>query len=226
MVMNPDGTATILQDTSNLGMQLQLQNVNGQNILTPIPASNNVFNNGQSILASPGMVIRTPSSQSGKIIQQPHSPGSQFLSPNGGQLILNNNQFSGQLSPLVANVSPTQQGIRTNAALQIPQEFVHCGQTGQTLMVPCSLTSSTSNQQSTTFVHQNTTIVQQQTTMMSNNQQLQNYKTHVNTQNPTKIDRGYILNPNIQIANTGKLCMPCVLLNVFILSCIAEKITV
>ncbi|VEN62316.1 unnamed protein product, partial [Callosobruchus maculatus] len=43
MVMNPDGTATILQDTSNIGMQLQIQNVNGQNVLTPVQNSN-VFN--------------------------------------------------------------------------------------------------------------------------------------------------------------------------------------
>lgn len=110
MVMNADGTATILQDTTNLGMQLQLQNVNGQNVLTPVQ-NNNVFNGGQSILAAgpAGMVIRTPSTTQGKIIQQQHSPGAQFLSPNGGQFVVNGAQFSGQLSPLVANVSPTQQ---------------------------------------------------------------------------------------------------------------------
>lgn len=110
MVMNADGTATILQDTSNIGMQLQLQNVNGQNVLTPVQ-SNSVFNNGQSILAAgpAGMVIRAPSTPQGKIIQQQHSPGAQFLSPNGGQFVVNGAQFSGQLSPLVANVSPTQQ---------------------------------------------------------------------------------------------------------------------
>ncbi|KAJ8922042.1 hypothetical protein NQ315_008682, partial [Exocentrus adspersus] len=184
MVMNPDGTATILQDTSNLGMQLQIQNVNGQNVLTPVQN----FNGGQSILAAgpAGMVIRAPNSQ-GKIIQQQqHSPGAQFLSPNGGQFVVNGTQFSGQLSPLVASVSPSQQvtfstspqQIRSNPPAQ--QEYIQMnGQMGQTLMVPCNPPAniaavSSANQQNTTFVQQNTTIVQQQTTMVANNQQLQN----------------------------------------------------
>ncbi|KAL1505662.1 hypothetical protein ABEB36_005172 [Hypothenemus hampei] len=187
MVMNADGTATILQDTSNLGMQLQIQNVNGQNVLTPIQ-NNNVFNGGQSILAAgpAGMVIRAPTSQ-GKIVQQ-HSPGAQFLSPNGSQFVVNGAQFSGQLSPLVASVSPSQQvtfntspqQIRSNNQMQSAgqQEFIQVN--GQTLMVPCTpqssniVASSSSSQQNTTFVQQNTTIVQQQTTMVANNQHLQN----------------------------------------------------
>lgn len=201
MVMNPDGTATILQDTSNLSMQLQLQNVNGQSILTPVQ-NNNMFNGGQSILASPGMVIRAPSTPQGKIIQQPQSPGSQFIPSGGGQFVLNGTQFNGQLSPLVANVSPTQQmtfgstpSIRTNTTLQqVPQEFMQCGQAGQTLMVPCTPTASTANQQSTTFVQQNTTIVQQQTTMVANNQQLQSYQRQVNPQSAAKVDQNFILN--------------------------------
>ncbi|XP_060525583.1 uncharacterized protein LOC132701559 isoform X2 [Cylas formicarius] len=194
MVMNADGTATILQDTSNLGMQLQIQNVNGQNVLTPIQ-NNNMFNNSQGILAAgpAGMVIRAPSSQ-GKIIQQQHSPGAQFLSPNGGQFVVNGTQFSGQLSPLVANVSPSQQvtfntspqQIRSNSSIQpAQQEFIQMNsQMGQTLMVPCNASSASiaaastnqHNQQNTTFVQQNTTIVQQQTTMVANNQQLQNFQ--------------------------------------------------
>lgn len=188
MVMNPDGTATILQDTPNIGMQLQLQNVNGQNVLTPVQSTGNMFSHtgGQSILAAgpAGMVIRTPGTTQGKIIQQQHSPGAQFLSPNGSQFVVNGAQFNGQLSPLVANVSPTQQvtfstapqPVRPNTSL--PQEFIQCNQMGQTLMVPCApaqtLPVSSASNQNTTYVHQNTTIVQQQTTMVSNNQ-IQNF---------------------------------------------------
>ncbi|KAF7270859.1 hypothetical protein GWI33_016197 [Rhynchophorus ferrugineus] len=208
MVMNADGTATILQDTSNLGMQLQIQNVNGQNVLTPIQNSG-VFNGGQSILAAgpAGMVIRAPTSQ-GKIIQQQHSPGAQFLSPNGSQFVVNGAQFSGQLSPLVASVSPSQQvtfstspqQIRSNSQIQSgQQEFIHMnGQMGQTLMVPCTpqatniATASSSNQQNTTFVQQNTTIVQQQTTMVANNQ-LQNFQ-HGNQQGQQNVARSASLN--------------------------------
>ncbi|KAI4460054.1 hypothetical protein MML48_6g00010088 [Holotrichia oblita] len=208
MVMNADGTATLLQDTSNLGMQLQLQNVNGQNVLTPVQNSN-VFNGGQSILtAGPaGMVIRAPGTSQGKIIQQQHSPGAQFLSPNGGQFVVNGAQFSGQLSPLVANVSPSQQvtfgtaapqTIRpANSVQQGQQEYIQCGQMGQTLMVPCTpaanIAVSSSNQQNTTFVQQNTTIVQQQTTMVSNNQQIQNFQQN-NQNNQQNISRTATLN--------------------------------
>ncbi|KAL3279176.1 hypothetical protein HHI36_016689 [Cryptolaemus montrouzieri] len=187
MVMNPDGTATILQDTSNIGMQLQLQNVNGQNILTPVQNSG-VFNGSQNIIAAgpAGMVIRAPTPSQGKIIQQQHSPGAQFLSPNGGQFVVNTGQFNGQLSPLVASVSPSQQvtfsspaqQMRTNTSMQPPQqEYIQCNQMGPTLMVPCTPggnMSAASSNQNTTYVQQNTTIVQQQTTMVSNNQQQQN----------------------------------------------------
>ncbi|KAJ8930124.1 hypothetical protein NQ314_017089, partial [Rhamnusium bicolor] len=208
MVMNPDGTATILQDTSNLGMQLQIQNVNGQNVLTPVQ-NNNMFNGGQSILAAgpAGMVIRAPTSQ-GKIIQQQqHSPGAQFLSPNGSQFVVNGAQFNGQLSPLVASVSPSQQvtfstspqQIRPNNSMQPnQQEYIQMnGQMGQTLMVPCTpatnIAVSSSNQQNTTFVQQNTTIVQQQTTMVANNQQLQNFQQN-NQQNQQNVARTSTLN--------------------------------
>ncbi|KAK9879065.1 hypothetical protein WA026_003879 [Henosepilachna vigintioctopunctata] len=208
MVMNPDGTATILQDTSNIGMQLQLQNVNGQNILTPVQNSG-VFNSSQNIIAAgpAGMVIRAPPPTQGKIIQQQHSPGAQFLSPNSGQFVVNGNQFSGQLSPLVASVSPSQQvafssptqQMRSNASMQPPQqEYIHCNQMGQTLMVPCNpatnMSSSTSNQ-NTTYVQQNTTIVQQQTTMVSNNQQQQNQPNMQRT-TTVNVDHNFLISSN------------------------------
>ncbi|EEZ98164.1 methyl-CpG-binding domain protein 5 isoform X2 [Tribolium castaneum] len=206
MVMNPDGTATILQDTSNIGMQLQLQNVNGQNVLTPVQ-NNGMFNGGQSILAaSPaGMVIRAPTSQGKLIQQQQHSPGAQFLSPNGGQFVVNGTQFSGQLSPLVASVSPSQQVTFGTSTPQIrptqgQQEFIQCGQMGQTLMVPCAPTVAVSSSQNTTFVQQNTTIVQQQTTMVSNSQQLQNFQNNGGNRTTVNVDQNFIIaNDNKQV---------------------------
>ncbi|XP_044761594.1 nuclear receptor coactivator 6-like isoform X2 [Coccinella septempunctata] len=205
MVMNPDGTATLLQDTSNIGMQLQLQNVNGQNILTPVQNSG-VFNGSQNIIAAgpAGMVIRTPNPTQGKIIQQQHSPGAQFLSPNGGQFVVNGAQFSGQLSPLVASVSPSQQVTFSSPAQQMrsqqapQQEYIQCNQMGQTLMVPCNpggnISGSNSNQ-NTTYVQQNTTIVQQQTTMVSNNQPQQNQQ---NMQRTTtlNVDHNFLISSN------------------------------
>lgn len=161
-------------------MQLQIQNVNGQNVLTPVQSHSGIFNPSQSILAAgpAGMVIRAPQATGGKIIQQ-HSPGAQFLSPNSGQFLVNGTtSFGNQLSPIVANVSPNQQ-VTFNTSqvrptnMQGQQEFIQMN--GQTLMVPCGTAqniavSSAPNQQNTTFVQQNTTIVQQQTTMVSNNQ--------------------------------------------------------
>jgi NACalpha-BTF3-like transcription factor len=161
-------------------MQLQIQNVNGQNVLTPVQSHGGIFNPSQSILAAgpAGMVIRAPQATSGKIIQQ-HSPGAQFLSPNSGQFLVNGTtSFGNQLSPIVANVNPNQQVTFNTSQVRPPnmqgqQEFIQMN--GQTLMVPCATAqniavSSASNQQNTTFVQQNTTIVQQQTTMVSNNQ--------------------------------------------------------
>ncbi|XP_069688774.1 nuclear receptor coactivator 6-like isoform X2 [Periplaneta americana] len=193
MVMATDGTTTLLPDATNLGVQLQLQNVNGQNVLTPVQSHGGtaVFGHptGQSILAAgpAGMVIRTPTTggkmTTGPMLQQQNSGGPQFLasSPTGGQFLMNGTAaFGGQLSPLVANVSPNQQmsfttntsPVRTNQGTHQPQqEFIQCGQMGQTLMVPCTVPTS-QNHQNTTVVQQNTTIVQQQTTMVSNNQQL------------------------------------------------------
>ncbi|XP_044726816.1 putative uncharacterized protein DDB_G0271606 [Chrysoperla carnea] len=222
MVMATDGsgTATLMPDTTPVGMQLQLQNVNGQNVLTPVQnTGGTVFGTagGQSILAAgpAGMVIRSPGGTQGKIIQQQHSPGAQFLSPNGGQFVVNGAQFNGQLSPLVASVSPSQQvTVRPASSVQHTQhEFIQCGQMGQTLMVPCTpnnpqtiAVSSASGQQNTTFVQQNTTIVQQQTTMLSNNQQIQNFQSS-NQNNPgpqnisgttttLNVDQNFIMNNN------------------------------
>lgn len=126
MVMS-DGT--ILQDTVQL------------NLLTPVQ-NTGVFSNGQNLL-TPGMVIRTPSSQSSsKVIQN-----NQFLtSPN--QFVVNN-AFTGPVSPLL-NVSPTQ--------CNRSQDFL-----SQNVVVQQPSTSNT------TVVQQNTTIVQQ-TTMVSNQQ--------------------------------------------------------
>ncbi|CAH0553868.1 unnamed protein product [Brassicogethes aeneus] len=178
VVMNADGTATIVQDA---GVQLQLQNV-----LTPVQ-SQGIFGGAQGILAAgpAGMVIRAPQQQAaqhqGKLVQQQqqqHSPGAQFLAPNGGQFVVNGAQFGGQLSPLVASdlglgraFSSSPQTIRANNAIQPQQqqEYIQCNQMGQTLMVPANIAVSSSNQQqNTTYVQQNTTIVQQQTTMVSN----------------------------------------------------------
>lgn len=177
MVMsNGDGTATLLQDTVQL------------NVLTPMQGhSGTVFGHtsGQSILAAgpAGMVIRAPANsnqQTGKTVQlHPQtSAGNQFItsqvSPN--QFLVNSPAFSGQLSPMLANVSPTSQQIHsfqtsgTTTQARPNQEFIQCG---QTLMVPCSIAQNPPSQ-NTTVVQQNTTIVQQQTTMVSNNQQNEN----------------------------------------------------
>lgn len=94
-------------------MQLQLQNVNGQNVLTPVQNHTNIFGSTQNILAAgpAGMVIRAPQATGGKIIQtQAHNPGTQFISPNSGQFLVNGTtSFGNQLNPIVANVSPNQQ---------------------------------------------------------------------------------------------------------------------
>lgn len=170
-----DGTATLLQDTVQL------------NVLTPMQGhGGTVFGHtsGQSILTtSPaGMVIRTPSNsnqQTGKVqLQSQNGAANQFITTNSpNQFLVNNSAFGGQLSPMLANVSPTNQQIHSfntgggnsqNRPNQTHQEFIQCG---QTLMVPCSIAAQNPPAQNTTVVQQNTTIVQQQTTMVSNNQQ-------------------------------------------------------
>lgn len=172
MVMTADGT--LLQDTGGMSMQLQLQNVNGQNVLTPVQNQGVLTTGGNT-----GVVIRTQNPH-GKIMQSQQSPGAQFLSPNS-QIMMNSPGFNGQLSPLIANVSPSSVAFNTSpqqvrsANIQ-PQEFIQCSnQMGQTLMVPMSpnqitMSSASTNQANATFVQQNTTIVQQQTTMVANNQ--------------------------------------------------------
>lgn len=123
MVMSADGTATLFQDTGNLGgMQLQLQNVNGQNVLTPVQNHGGIFGTGQSILAAgpAGMVIRAPQATGGKIIQAQPNPGAQFISPNSGQFLVNGaTSFGNQLNPIVANVNPNQQVTFNTAQVQI-----------------------------------------------------------------------------------------------------------
>ncbi|CAK1598884.1 unnamed protein product [Parnassius mnemosyne] len=171
MVMTADGTAIIQDNSTGMPMQLQLQTVNGQNVLTPVQ-NTGVFAAG----ANSGVVIRAQNQQ-GKIIQSQHSPGAQFLSPNN-QVMMNSPNFNGQLSPLLANLSPTNVTFNTSPH-QVrtgnvqTQEFIQTNQMGQTLMVPLSpkqvsLTSATNNRSNSTFVQQNTTIVQQQTTLVSN----------------------------------------------------------
>lgn len=205
MVMTADGTA-ILQDASNMPMQLHIQNVNGQNVLTPIQ------NQGILTAGPGGMVIRTQNSNN-KMMQSQHSPGAQFLSPNGGQIVMGGSPFNGQLSPLVASVSPnhtvTFNGSPPQVRSNIQQEFLQCNQMGQTLMLPLSPTqitvSSSANQQNTTYVQQNTTIVQQQTTMVSNNNnQFQNPSGNSHNANAMNLDQGAIMNQSMKQNNQVK----------------------
>ncbi|XP_046963251.1 uncharacterized protein LOC124532396 isoform X3 [Vanessa cardui] len=167
MVMTADGTAIIQDNSTGMPMQLQLQTVNGQNVLTPVQ-NPGLFTAG----TNSGVVIRAQNQQ-GKIIQSQHSPGAQFLSPNG-QVMVNSPNFNGQLSPLLANLSPT--GVTFNTSPQMrsgsvqSQEFIQTNQLGQTLMVPLSPKQAAApapgSRANSTFV-QNTTIVQQQTTLVS-----------------------------------------------------------
>ncbi|XP_060801690.1 uncharacterized protein LOC106134694 isoform X2 [Amyelois transitella] len=169
MVMTADGTAIIQDNSTGMPVQLQLQTVNGQNVLTPVQ-NPGVFAAG----ANGGVVIRAQNQQ-GKIIQSQHSPGAQFLSPNN-QMMMNSPGFNGQLSPLLANLSPTNVAFNTSSQVRSSnvqaQEFIQTNQMGQTLMVPLSpkqvSIAATNNRSNSTFVQQNTTIVQQQTTLVSN----------------------------------------------------------
>ncbi|KAI8424375.1 hypothetical protein MSG28_002901 [Choristoneura fumiferana] len=168
MVMTADGTAIIQDNSNGMPMQLQLQTVNGQNVLTPVQ-SGGVFAG-----ANGGVVLRAQNQQ-GKIIQSQHSPGAQFLSP-GSQVMMNSPNFNGQLSPLLANLSPTNVTFNTSphqvrSSNVQAQEFIQTNQLGQTLMVPLSpkqVSIASTNRTNSTFVQQNTTIVQQQTTLVSN----------------------------------------------------------
>lgn len=201
MVMTADGTAIIQDNSNGMPMQLQLQTVNGQNVLTPVQNSG-VFAAG----ANGGVVIRAQNQQ-GKILQSQHSPGAQFLSPNS-QVMMNSPNFNGQLSPLLANLSPTNVTFNTSPH-QVrtgnvqTQEFIQTNQLGQTLMVPLSpkqvsLASATNNRSNSTFVQQNTTIVQQQTTLVSNsnNTQMSSISTNIQGGNATRLS----IDPNILLA--------------------------
>ncbi|XP_075971737.1 uncharacterized protein LOC142973673 isoform X2 [Anticarsia gemmatalis] len=201
MVMTADGTAIIQDNSTGMPMQLQLQTVNGQNVLTPVQ-NPGVFTAG----ANGGVVIRAQNQQ-GKIIQSQHSPGAQFLSPNS-QVMMNSPNFNGQLSPLLANLSPTNVAFNANPQVRSgnvqTQEFIQTNQMGQALMVPlspkqASMASGSSNRSNSTFVHQNTTIVQQQTTLVSNshNAQMSAITTNLQGGNASRLS----IDPNLLLAN-------------------------
>ncbi|XP_028171624.1 nuclear receptor coactivator 6-like isoform X2 [Ostrinia furnacalis] len=165
MVMTTDGTAIIQDGSTGMPVQLQLQTVNGQNVLTPVQTP------GVFAGANGGVVIRAQGQQ-GKMIQSQHSPGAQFLSP-GGPVVVNGPGFNGQLSPLLANLSPT--GVQFNAGPQprggaVQQDFAQnqLGQATVPLSPKRALAPGAGSRGNSTFVQQNTTIVQQQTTLVSN----------------------------------------------------------
>ncbi|XP_045494406.1 uncharacterized protein LOC123693377 isoform X2 [Colias croceus] len=196
MVMTADGTTIIQDNATGMPMQLQLQTVNGQNVLTPVQ-NPGVFTAG----TNSGVVIRQ--NQQGKIIQSQHSPGAQFLSPNS-QVMVNSPNFNGQLSPLLANLSPTNVTFNQNPQVRSgnvqAQEFIQTNQIGQTLMVPLSpkqvsIPSASNNRSNSTFVQQNTTIVQQQTTLVSNSNNTQ-ITTNLQGGNSSRfnIDQNVLLN--------------------------------
>lgn len=199
MVMTADGA--IIQDNSTgMPMQLQLQTVNGQNVLTPVQ-NPSVFTAG----ANGGMVIRAQNQQ-GKIIQSQHSPGAQFLSPNN-QVMMSSPNFNGQLSPLLANLSPTNVAFNNSQVRSgnvQTQEFIQTNQMGQTLMVPLSpkqvsMASASNNRSNSTFVQQNTTIVQQQTTLVStsHNTQMSSITTNLQGGNSSRLS----IDPNVLLAH-------------------------
>ncbi|XP_021187684.3 uncharacterized protein LOC110374337 isoform X1 [Helicoverpa armigera] len=200
MVMTADGTAIIPDNSSGMPMQLQLQTVNGQNVLTPVQ------NPGVFAAGTNGGVVLRAQNQQGKIIQSQHSPGAQFISPNS-QVMMNSPNFNGQLSPLLANLSPTNVAFnnpQVRSSNMQTQEFIQTNQMGQALMVPLSpkqvsLSSATSNRGNSTFVHQNTTIVQQQTTLVSNshNTQMSSITTNLQGGNASRLS----IDPNILLAN-------------------------
>lgn len=200
MMMTADGTAIIPDNSTGMPVQLQLQTVNGQNVLTPVQ------NPGVFAASTNGGVVLRAQNQQGKIIQSQHSPGAQFISPNS-QVMMNSPNFNGQLSPLLANLSPTNVTFNNpqvrSSNLQT-QEFIQTNQMGQALMVPLSpkqvsLSSATSNRGNSTFVHQNTTIVQQQTTLVSNshNTQMSSITTNLQGGNASRLS----IDPNVLLAN-------------------------
>ncbi|XP_050432376.1 uncharacterized protein LOC126840571 [Adelges cooleyi] len=108
------------------------------NVITPFG------NAGQNVQLPAGMVLRTAPAQTQQRPQQ------------SNQFIVNN---VGQLSPILANISPNQSHNHNRNHHQ-PNDFIH--------VVPCSVQQNQEN--NTTVVQQNTTIVQQQMTMVSGQQ--------------------------------------------------------
>lgn len=140
-----------------------LQDAVQLNVISPFSNTN------QNILPT-GMVLRTSQTQ-----QRPQQ---------SNQFIVNS---VGQLSPIIASLSPNQPQNQNRNQQQ--NDYIH--------VVPCSIQQ---NQENTTVVQQNTTIVQQQMTMVSgqgneqgnlivNEKQGQNYIIADNKQ------QGFILSP-------------------------------
>lgn len=150
--------SVVMADNSILQDTVQL------NVISPFS------NTGQNLLPT-GMVLRTPQTQ-----QRPQQ---------SNQFIVNS---VGQLSPILASLSPNQSQNQNRNQQQ--NDYIH--------VVPCSIQQ---NQENTTVVQQNTTIVQQQMTMVSgqqgneqgnlviNEKQGQNYIIADNKQ------QGFILSP-------------------------------
>ncbi|CAI6349266.1 unnamed protein product [Macrosiphum euphorbiae] len=148
----------VMADNSILQDAVQL------NVISPFS------NTGQNLLPT-GMVLRTPQTQQ--------------RAQQSNQFIVNS---VGQLSPILASLSPNQSQNQNRNQQQ--NDYIH--------VVPCSIQQ---NQENTTVVQQNTTIVQQQMTMVSgqqgneqgnliiNEKQGQNYIIADNKQ------QGFILSP-------------------------------
>lgn len=219
MVMTTgDGTATLLPETVQL------------NLLTPVQnATGTMFSSaaGQGILtANPGtgMVIRTQTANTPAAAVNTQLRPQTISTPNGAQFIATQSpnqfivngsgSFTGQLSPIVANVSPNQQihafntsptgTITGRSTTTATPEYIQCNSVnGQTLMVPCSVSQASTSPQNTTVVQQNTTIVQQQMTMVSNSQQLPETSSHngVTSANINLGQHNIILNDGKQSQN-------------------------
>lgn len=139
-----------------------LQDAVQLNVISP-------FSNANQNILPTGMVLRTSQTQ-----QRPQQ---------SNQFIVNS---VGQLSPIIASLSPNQPQNQNRNQQQ--NDYIH--------VVPCSIQQS---QENTTVVQQNTTIVQQQMTMVSgqqgnehgnfNEKQGQNYIIADNKQ------QGFILSP-------------------------------
>ena len=150
LMTSSDGTTTFVQDTT-ASLQFQLQNINGQSILTAIP---NTATANAAVFPT-GMVIRTQNGSQNKLIQQP--------SPNASS-------HSNTTATIAANqfLSPTSAATNSQFVVNGSNQFI------------ANLNQNNAHHQNpiknnnTTFVQQNTTIVQQQTTMVSNQQQQQN----------------------------------------------------